>query len=75
MKTHTKLINGYHCEVEIDTDSDPSTQGWVSNDGSSSSLQSVLDHGYIDTACGEHQYEIPDRILHRIEDWANSVGY
>jgi len=30
MKTHTKLINGYHCEVEIDTDSDPSTQGWIS---------------------------------------------
>ena len=76
MKPHTKLINGYHCEVEIDTDSDPSTQGgWVSKGSCSSSIACVLDHGYIDTICGEHQYEIPDSILHRIEDWAYSVGY
>ena len=75
-KLHRKLIDGYICEVEIDTDSDPSTQGgWVSKGSCSSSIACVLDHGYIDTICGEHQYEIPDSILHRIEDWAYSVGY
>ena len=76
MEKHTETINGYICEVEIDTDSDPSIQGgWVSKGSCSSSLHYVLDHGYIDTACGLHQYEIPDRILHRIEDWVYSVGY
>ena len=75
MELHTKKINGYLCVVEIDPTEDPSTQGWVSNDGNSSSLQSVLDNGYINAASGSHQYEIPDSILHRIEDWAYSVGY
>tara|TARA_R110001632_G_scaffold170956_2_gene290146 strand:+ start:106 stop:336 length:231 start_codon:yes stop_codon:yes gene_type:complete len=72
---HTKLINGYHCEVEIDTDNEPSTQGWISNGNATSSMQAAFDQGYIATASGAHQYEMPDRILHRIEDWAYSVGY
>jgi hypothetical protein len=75
METHTKKINGYLCEVEIDTDCVPNAYGWISKDGSTSSLQAALDQGYITTASGSHQYEIPDSILHRIEDWAYSVGY
>jgi hypothetical protein len=73
METHTKTINRYLCEVEINDDS--STQGWISKGSCSGSLQSVLDQGYITTAGGARQYEIPDSILHRIEDWAHSVGY
>ena len=72
MEKHTKTINGYLCEVAID---DLGTQGWISKGSCSSSIACVLDHGYIDTLCGEHQYEVPDSILHRIEDWAYSVGY
>ena len=72
---YTKLINGYLCEVEIDTANDPSTEGWVSRGSASGSLQSALDQGYITTAGGAREYEIPDSILHRIEDWAYSVGY
>ena len=75
VEKHRKLINGYLCEVEIDTDSDPSTQGWISNGNATSSMQAAFDQGHIATASGAHQYEIPDRILHRIEDWAYSVGY
>lgn len=28
MKTYTKKIDGYNCEVEIDPTQEPSTQGW-----------------------------------------------
>jgi hypothetical protein len=72
---HTKIINGYLCEVEIDTDCDPSTEGWISKGSYSGSIDSVLDLGYLTTACGWSQYEIPESIIHRIEDWAYSVGY
>jgi len=72
---HTKIINGYLCEVEIDTDNEPSTQGWISKGSCSGSMQSAFDQCYITTACGARQYDIPDSILHRIEDWAYSVGY
>ena len=75
MEKHTKIINGYHCEVEIDNDCDPSTEGWISKGTCSGSIACVLDQGYFTTSCGSRQYEIPDRILHRIEDWAYSVGY
>jgi hypothetical protein len=75
MEKHTKIINGYHCEVEIDTDCDPSTEGWISKGSYSGSIACVLDQGYLTTACGWSQYEIPESILHRIEDWAYSVGY
>mgnify|MGYP001047183011 FL=1 len=76
MKTHTKLINGYHCEVEIDPTEDPSTQGWVTRGSyASGTMQLVLDQGYVTTAGGARAYKIPDRTLHRIEDWAYSVGY
>ena len=72
MKKHIKTINGYLCEVAID---DLGTQGFVSRGSASGSLQSAFDQGYITTAGGARQYEIPDSILHRIEDWAYSVGY
>ncbi len=72
---YTKTINGYLCEVEIDTNCDPSTEGWISKGSCSGSIASVLDLGYLTTACGSRQYEIPESILHRIEDWAYSVGY
>ena len=75
VETHIKTINGYLCEVEIDPNEDPSTQGFVSRGSASGSLQSAFDQGYITTAGGARQYEIPDSILHRIEDWAYSVGY
>lgn len=75
MEKHTKTINGYLCEVEIDNNIEPSTQGWISNDGSTSSLQAAIDQGYITNASGAYQYEIPESILRRIEDWADSVGY
>ena len=74
METHIKTINGYLCEVEIDPTEDPSTQGFVSKGSASGSLQSAFDQGYITTAGGARQYEIPDSILHRIEDWASAVG-
>jgi len=74
-KLHRKLIDGYICEVEIDSNIEPSTQGWISNGNATSSMQAAFDQGYIATASGAHQYEIPDSILHRIEDWAYSVGY
>ena len=35
----------------------------------------AIDQGYITNASGAYQYEIPESILHRIEDWAYSVGY
>tara|TARA_R110000796_G_scaffold16726_7_gene52147 strand:+ start:7080 stop:7307 length:228 start_codon:yes stop_codon:yes gene_type:complete len=75
MDKYTKTINGYLCEVEIDNDNEPSTQGWVSKGSCSGSLQSVLDQGYFTTDCGANQYEITDSILLRIEMWADSVGY
>jgi hypothetical protein len=75
METHIKTINGYLCEVEIDTDCVPNAYGWVSKGSASGSLESAFDQGYITTAGGARQYEIPDSILHRIEDWAYSVGY
>ena len=75
MEKHTKTINGYLCEVEIDPTEDPGTQGWISKGSCSGSLQSVLDQGNFTTSCGAREYEIPDSILHRIEDWAYSVGY
>jgi hypothetical protein len=75
MEKHTKTINGYLCEVNIDPDSEPNSQGWISKGSCSGSIASVLDLGYFTTACGARQYEIPDSILHRIEDWAYSVGY
>ena len=74
-KLHRKLIDGYICEVEIDNNIEPSTQGWISNGNATSSMQAAFDQGYIATDSGAHQYEIPDSILHRIEDWAYSVGY
>jgi hypothetical protein len=75
VEKHKKLINGYLCEVEIDTDCDPSTEGWISKGSYSGSIACVLDQGYFTNASGSHQYEIPESILHRIEDWAYSVGY
>ena len=75
MEKHTKKINGYLCEVEINNDLDPSTQGWISNGSCSGSMQSAADQGYITTSCGASLHKIPDSILHRIEDWAYSVGY
>ena len=75
METHTKTINGYLCEVEIDTDSEPSTEGHITKGSCSGSMASVFQLGYITSNSGEREYEIPDSILHRIEDWAYSVGY
>lgn len=75
MENHKKTISGYLCEVEIDNDNDPITDGWISKGRCSGSIASVLNQGCIATPCGSHQYEIPDNILHHIEDWAHSVGY
>ena len=72
---YTKLINGYHCEVEIDTDSEPSTEGHITKGSYSGSMASAFQLGYITSNSGEREYEIPDSILYRIEDWAYSVGY
>jgi hypothetical protein len=78
MKTYTKKIDGYNCEVEIDPTQDPSTQGWVtSRDGHTASMESVLQLGYIASNSGylDWSIEVPEEALERIEDWANSVGY
>jgi len=76
VEKHRKLIDGYHCEVEIDPTEDPSTQGWVTRGSyASGTMQLVLDQGYVTTAGGARAYKIHDRTLHRIEDWAYSVGY
>ena len=75
VEKHRKLINGYLCEVEIDTDSEPSTEGHITKGSYSGSMASAFQLGYITSNSGEREYEIPDRILHRIEDWAYSVGY
>lgn len=72
---YTKLINGYLCEVEIDTDSEPSTEGHITKGSYSGSMASAFQLGYITSNSGEREYEIPDSILYRIEDWAYSVGY
>lgn len=76
MKTYTKKIDGYNCEVEIDPTQEPSTQGWVTRGSyASGTMQLVFDQGYVTTAGGARAYKIPDCTLHRIEDWAYSVGY
>ena len=79
MKTYTKKIDGYNCEVKIDPTQDPSTQGWVTSiDGHTASMESVLQFGQITSNSGDFDWSIEflaEAVLERIEDWANSVGY
>tara|TARA_R110002153_G_scaffold230025_1_gene383153 strand:+ start:592 stop:810 length:219 start_codon:yes stop_codon:yes gene_type:complete len=72
MEKHTKTINGYLCEVAID---DLGTQGWITKGSCSGSMAMALDNSCITSYDGGKEYEITDSILHRIEDWAYSVGY
>ncbi len=74
-ETHKKIINGYLCEVEIDSTQEPETQGWITKGSFGGSLDRAFQLGYLTTTDGEEEHEILDRILHRIEEWAGSVGY
>jgi hypothetical protein len=72
---HKTKINGFECEVDIDHDDDPISQGWITKGSYSSSMARAFMNGYITSSDGEQECEVPDSILHRIENWAESVGY
>jgi hypothetical protein len=73
--TYTKTIDRFKVTIEIDSDFDPSTEGWIEKGSYTSSLEKALQLGYLNTSCGSKQLDIPDRTLYAIEDWAYSVGY
>jgi len=75
MQTHKKTINGYDCEVEIDSTQEPEAQGWITKGSFSGSLDRALQLGYLTTSDGEEHHAILESVLNRIEDWAESVGY
>ena len=70
----TTKINGYDVLLEIDPLDDPSAQCDVTNGDYSSSLACLSHEGNLMNST-DHELPVPDRIIHKIEDWAEANGY
>lgn len=67
-------INGYDVQLEIDPLDDPSTQCDIIKGDYSSSLSCLSHEGYL-TNSTDHELPVSDRVIHKIEDWAEANGW
>jgi len=74
MKKLSTKIKGYSVQLEIDPTQDPSTECWVEKGDHCSSLACLSGTGYLYNG-SDIELEVPDSIIHQIEDWAEANGY
>ena len=67
-------INGFEVELEVEIDSDPSTQCFVSKGRYSGSL-SLLQGAGVLSASDDSELDVPESIVEKISAWAEKNGY
>jgi hypothetical protein len=74
MSVHKTRIKGYNVEVRTGDDSSDGivTDGYINKGRMYGSIERASRLGLEN---GNEDHLIPDHIMHRIEDWAYSVGY
>tara|TARA_R110000803_G_scaffold71631_1_gene134947 strand:- start:336 stop:566 length:231 start_codon:yes stop_codon:yes gene_type:complete len=76
MKTIKTKIENYEVELEIDLNEDPSTDCFVSRGNYSASLACLSQTGKLWSHSNiDEEKEVLDRVIHKIEDWAEANGY
>jgi hypothetical protein len=74
MKTIRTNIKGYAVELEIDSNEDPNAECWIEKGYYSGSLAMLGQTGYLLNSIDD-ELNVPDSIIHKIEDWAYANGY
>ena len=68
-------INGYKIELQFEENGDDYCgQGWVEKGDYCSSLSLLSHTGTLENSEGE-EITLPDRLIHKIEEWALANGY
>tara|TARA_R100000654_G_scaffold74459_1_gene108881 strand:- start:571 stop:801 length:231 start_codon:yes stop_codon:yes gene_type:complete len=73
-KVYKTRIKGYNVEVKtgVDYGDGQTTEGYISKGNMHGSIERASREGLYN---GNEDRVIPDYIMHKIEDWAYSVGY
>lgn len=74
METIKTTIDGYRVELEIDPNSEPSTQCWVEKGRYTGSLCSLSNTGLLQNGI-DNEHAVSDRTIHKVEEWAERNGY